>query len=192
MHALFEISAASPKQFPTPEYPEFAFVGRSNVGKSSLLNLLTGARGLAKVSSTPGKTRQINFFLIDGVRRFVDLPGYGYARASKSDRADWGRLITAYFEQQRPVALVLQLIDSRLTLQSSDASVLGWFVERSLPLQIVLTKIDKLKQAERVKHTRELQAAFKDIGYSGDLLMVSSVKGHGKKELLQRIAQTSP
>lgn len=190
MHALFEISAAAAAQFPEPDHIEFAFVGRSNVGKSSLLNLLTGLRGLAKVSGTPGKTRQINFFLIDGIMRFVDLPGYGYAKASQTSRAQWGRLITAYFEKERPLGLVLQLIDSRLPLQASDAGVLQWFIERKIPVQIVLTKIDKLNQSERSKQVRALQQGMKELGYTGDALLVSSLKGHGKKELLQRIFDT--
>jgi GTP-binding protein len=187
MQAIFEISAASPSQFPDPDRREFAFVGRSNVGKSSLLNMLTGLKRLAKVSSTPGKTRQINFFRIDDAIRFVDLPGYGYAKASQSSRAEWGKLITSYFGQQRPLGLVLQLIDSRLPLQTSDASVLGLFIERELPVQIVLTKVDKLNQSERAKQSRVLLQAMREIGYGGDILPVSSLKGQGKKELLQRI-----
>ncbi|MCZ7556615.1 MAG: ribosome biogenesis GTP-binding protein YihA/YsxC [Bacteroidia bacterium] len=187
MHAVFEISAVSPSQFPAPDRKEFAFVGRSNVGKSSLLNLLTGLKGLAKVSATPGKTRQINFFRIGDTLRFVDLPGYGYAKASHTSRAEWGKLITNYFGEQRPLGLVLQLIDSRLPLQASDASVLGLFIERVLPVQIVLTKVDKLNQSERSKQTRLLLNAMREIGYTGDLLLVSSLKGLGKKELLQRI-----
>ncbi len=174
-------------QFPVPDRFECAFVGRSNVGKSSLLNLLTGLRSLAKVSSTPGKTRLINFFLIDDGIRFVDLPGYGYAKASHSSRQEWGRLITTYFEAARPLGVVLQLIDSRLPFQASDAGVLRWFIERNIPVQIVLTKIDKLNQSERSKQTRLLLAAMVDVGYRGDLLPVSSLKGQGKKELMQRI-----
>jgi len=187
MNAVFEISAAAPTQFPVPDRFECAFIGRSNVGKSSLLNLLTGLKNLAKVSSTPGKTRQINFFLIDDSIRFVDLPGYGYAKASHSSRQEWGRLITTYFEAARPLGVILQLIDSRLPFQTSDAGVLHWFIERKMPVQVVLTKIDKLNQSERSKQTKTLLAAMKEVGYHGDALAVSSFKGQGKRELMQRI-----
>ncbi|MFZ1731775.1 MAG: ribosome biogenesis GTP-binding protein YihA/YsxC [Bacteroidota bacterium] len=187
LRAIFEIGAASPHQFPAPSFPEIAFAGRSNVGKSSLLNMLVGARQLARVSSTPGKTQQINFFAIDERMRFVDLPGYGYAKASQGARREWGRLITDYFESPRPLAMVLQLIDSRLPIQDSDARVMKWLIEQGLPLQVALTKIDKLKQGERVRQERTLAEAFLQVGYRGSFIPLSSVKGIGKKELLNSI-----
>jgi GTP-binding protein len=187
LRATFEIGAASPQQFPAPDLPEIAFAGRSNVGKSSLLNMLVGAKQLAKVSATPGKTQQINFFLVEERMRFVDLPGYGYAKASQGQRRDWGRLITSYFEHGRPLAMVVQLIDARLPLQDSDARVMGWFVENGMPLQIALTKIDKLKQGERVRQERVLSQAMEQLGYRGSFVLLSSLKGIGKKELLTSI-----
>lgn len=187
LRAVFEIGAASPQQFPEPVYPEIAFAGRSNVGKSSLLNMLVGARQLAKVSATPGKTQQINFFRVEDRLRFVDLPGYGYAKASQGQRRDWGKLITAYFDANRPLAMVVQLVDARLPLQDSDARVLRWFVENGFPLQVALTKIDKLKQGERVRQERTLAQAMEQQGYRGGLLLLSSLKGLGKKELLASI-----
>ncbi|MBE0644703.1 MAG: YihA family ribosome biogenesis GTP-binding protein [Bacteroidetes bacterium] len=187
LRTLFETGAATPQQFPTADFPEIAFAGRSNVGKSSLLNMLVGAKQLARVSSTPGKTQQINFFLVDGRMRFVDLPGYGYAKASQKDRREWGKLITTYFEIGRPIAMVLQLIDSRLPLQESDAQVMQWLVQQGLPLQVALTKVDKLKQGERVRQERSLGEAFLQLGYRGNCIMLSSLKGTGKKELLTSI-----
>lgn len=187
LHATFEIGAVSPQQFPEPELPEIAFVGRSNVGKSSLLNSLVGAKQLARVSSTPGKTQEINFFRIDDAYRFVDLPGYGYAKASQQKRRSWGQLITTYFESDRPLALVVQLIDSRLPLQDSDARVLRWYVEEGFPVQVVLTKIDKLKQGERVRQERKLRADLETLGYRNKVLLLSSLKGIGKKELMKTI-----
>lgn len=187
IRALFEIGAASPKQFPEGNFPEIAFAGRSNVGKSSLLNMLVGARQLARVSATPGKTQQINFFMVEERMRFVDLPGYGYAKASQGQRRDWGRLITDYFEGERPLAMVLQLIDARLPIQDSDARVMKWLIGQGLPLQVALTKIDKLKQGERVRQERTLAEAFLQLGYRGNLIPLSSVKGLGKKELLTAI-----
>ena len=187
LKATLEISAAGAHQFPQPDVPEIVFIGRSNVGKSSLLNVLTGYKQLARVSSTPGKTRQINFFRISDDMRFVDFPGYGYAKVSKQERASWSRLISAYFEQDRPLVLVHLLIDSRHKLQDSDASVLGWLTSRELPLQIVLTKIDKLKQKDRIRQVRELGAAFQELGSMVPALQFSAVKGIGKKELLRGI-----
>lgn len=187
LRTLFETGAASPQQFPAADFPEIAFAGRSNVGKSSLLNMLVGAKQLARVSSTPGKTQQINFFLVEERMRFVDLPGYGYAKASQKDRREWGKLITTYFESDRPIAMVLQLIDSRLPLQDSDARVMQWFVEQGLPLQVALTKVDKLKQGERVRQERGLGEAFLQLGYRGSLILLSSLKGTGKKDLLTSI-----
>ncbi|MDT8323214.1 MAG: ribosome biogenesis GTP-binding protein YihA/YsxC [Bacteroidota bacterium] len=186
-HTHFEIGAASPQQFPEANLPEIAFAGRSNVGKSSLLNSLLGAKQLARVSTTPGKTQEINFYRVDDSFRFVDLPGYGYAKTSQQRRRSWGKLITAYFEGGRPLALVVQLLDSRLPLQESDARVLRWFVEEGFPVQAVLTKIDKLKQGERVMQERTLRAALEELGYRNSVIPLSSLKGIGRKELLQSI-----
>lgn len=187
LRTSFEIGAADHRQFPAPDYPEIAFAGRSNVGKSSLLNLLVGSRQLARVSNTPGKTQQINFFLVEERMRFVDLPGYGYAKVSQGKRRAWGRLITTYFESDRPLAMVIQLIDSRLPLQESDAQVMQWLIEQGMPLQLALTKIDKLKQGERVRQERILTANAQEIGYRGGMILLSSLKGTGKKELLKSI-----
>ncbi len=189
--SLFEISAASVKQFPKPSLPEIVFVGRSNVGKSTLLNTITGRKQLAKVSATPGKTRLINFFRVDEKLRFVDLPGYGYAKVPQSERASWGKLITAYLTSGRPIVLVVLLVDSRHQLQDLDAEMLDLLMDWRLPTQIVLTKSDKLSQKDRSKRQRELFSAFKGRGYEGDLLSFSSVKGWGKKELLSIIFQAS-
>lgn len=187
LRATFEIGAASPQQFPLADLPEIAFAGRSNVGKSSLLNMLVGARQLAKVSATPGKTQQINFFRVEERLRFVDLPGYGYAKASQDRRREWGRLITTYFESGRPLSMVVQLLDSRLPLQESDARVLQWFVDNGFPVQVALTKVDKLKQGERVRQERALAEAAARLGYRGSFILLSSLKGTGKKDLLTAI-----
>lgn len=187
LRASFVIGAARPQQFPEPTLPEIAFAGRSNVGKSSLLNMLVGARQLAKVSATPGKTQQINFFLVEDRVRFVDLPGYGYAKASQDRRREWGQLITAYFESERPLSMVVQLIDARHPLQESDARVLRWFVDNGHPVQVALTKVDKLKQGERVRQERRLGEECLAVGYRGGLILLSSLTGTGKKELLAAI-----
>lgn len=185
--ATFEISAANTHQFPKPTFPEIVFAGRSNVGKSSVLNSITSKKNLAKVSGTPGKTRLINFFLINNAIRFVDLPGYGYAQVSVSEREVWRKLIESYLISQRPIALIILLIDARLPLQQLDAQMIEWLVEPQMPLQIVLTKIDKLKQSERAKQQKELLHAVQRLGCGSDLILFSSVTGEGKRELLHRI-----
>ncbi len=185
--AQFETGATAPSSFPTPGVPEVIFMGRSNVGKSSLLNTLTGKKELARVSNTPGRTRQINFFRIDDALRFVDFPGYGYAKISQQERASWLRLMKTYLESDRPLALLLLLIDARLPLQDLDATMIAWMVDKQLPLQIVLTKVDKLNQSERARQGRILLDAVRARGSGADLLPFSSKTGAGRKELLQVI-----
>jgi len=185
---IFEVSAASAKQFPEPTLPEIVFVGRSNVGKSSLLNSITGRKQLAKVSATPGKTQQINFFRINAAFRFADCPGYGFAEVAQSTREQWAKLIESYFHADRPLCLVILLVDSRLPLQAIDARMISWFIDVELPLQIVLTKIDKLTQKDRVRQGKELLASIRALGYGASLVPFSSLKGTGKNELLSIIA----
>jgi GTP-binding protein len=189
--SVFEISAAHARQFPEPTLPEVVFLGRSNVGKSSLINTLTGKKQLAKVSNTPGKTRLVNFFRIDEVLRFVDLPGYGFAKVSHEERKAWDRLIMSYLQAERPFALVLVLIDSRHPLQESDAGMVRWFAANGFPLQIILTKVDKLKQGELARQKRVLTAALNECGHAGEPLLFSSVKGTGRRELMERVVDAA-
>jgi GTP-binding protein len=181
--AQFETGASSAASFPVPDIPEVIFMGRSNVGKSSLLNSLTGKKELARVSNTPGRTRQINFFRIDNQVRFVDFPGYGYAKISMQERASWLKLMKMYLESDRPLTLIFLLIDSRLELQESDRAMIVWMVEKQLPLQIVLTKTDKLNQSERAKLGRKLLGAVRELGSGAELIPYSVKSGLGKKEL---------
>ena len=181
--AIFEISAGTTKQFPPPLFPEVVFAGRSNVGKSSLLNALTGRSKLAKVSSTPGKTRLINFFLINSSFRFVDLPGYGFAHTSATEQNKWRVLMESYFRSARPISLVLLLIDSRIPIQKSDLRMFAWMNELNQPLQIVLTKIDKLKQKEASKQRSYFIDEFYSRGNEESLIEFSSVSGTGRERL---------
>ncbi len=145
----FLLSAVSIHQFPELGLPEFAFSGRSNVGKSSLLNLITGRKGLAKVSRTPGKTRAVNFFEVDGAWRLVDLPGYGYARLSKTEIEKWGRVIDFYLRERENLACVVQLIDARHPPTQLDQSMMSWLAFSQTPTLIALTKVDKLKKNDQ-------------------------------------------
>lgn len=155
--------------------PRVAFVGRSNVGKSSLINALVRER-IARVSSTPGKTRAIHFFRwMDEKRIVVDLPGYGFAKVSKTEHKDWASLLTAYFEADTKIEVVFMLFDSRHGPTPADLEALEYFMDQRLPLQIVMTKTDQLKnQSERAKRKREIKEALEPYGISeADLIWVS-------------------
>jgi len=144
-------SAARPEQFPTDGRPEVAFVGRSNVGKSTLLNVLLNRTNLAKTSKKPGKTRLVNFFDVNGKVYLVDLPGYGFAKVSKKMQAEWGRSITSYLKDRKPLRIVCHLIDSRHDPTPLDHDVLDLLDEAQVPTLIVATKIDKLKASQRAR-----------------------------------------
>jgi len=146
--ARFVTSAAAAEQFPTPTLPEVAFVGRSNVGKSSLLNMLTHQKNLAKVSKTPGRTQLVNFFSIDDRAHLVDLPGYGFADVPKSVQAKWDRLMHDYLSMRQQLLGLVLLLDVRRTPSAHDYMMLDWIGARELPVLIVLTKVDKVGKNE--------------------------------------------
>lgn len=169
-------------QVPSDKRPHVAFAGRSNVGKSSLLNRLVGRRKMAKVSNTPGKTRSLNFFLVDDRYYFVDLPGYGYARVSKELRISWGRMIETYLNECRNLAGLVLLLDSRRDPTDEDYQLLEWLAARKIPALIAVTKTDKLS---RSKAAQKVAAAERAFGASA--LPFSAVTGEGKKELIGSI-----
>ena len=184
--ARFERSYGSAEDLPEPTTPEVSFVGRSNVGKSSLLNRLVGRKALAKVSSTPGRTANINFFDVDGVS-FVDLPGYGYAKVSKGERQRWADLIGGYFEQERSFNLVVSLVDIRIDAQKLDQDMIGYLKDEGLPFVVALTKADKLS---RPKQQKQVAALGKALGVSRDQMVVTSAEtGLGIDELRRRIEE---
>jgi GTP-binding protein len=183
----FLLSAMAAEQFPAPSAPEIAFLGRSNVGKSSLLNALAGEKA-AKVSSTPGRTRAINFFaLLDQGQRsklvFADLPGYGYAKISKSISAEWPKFIEPYLAEREPLALCVCLIDSNVPPQQRDAQLLDWLRSMDREFVVVATKVDRLSGNER---TRNMAALKKGLGVD-DILPISAKTNAGMKELWARI-----
>jgi GTP-binding protein len=154
--AKFIISNSDIKKCPAPNLPEYAFIGRSNVGKSSLINMLTNHKKLAKTSSTPGKTQLINHFLINDTWYLVDLPGYGYARSSKSDRRAWKKMIETYLLTRPNLMCTFLLIDSRIPLQKNDLEFMSWLATHQLPFVIVYTKSDKLSD-------KKLEVSLKKI-----------------------------
>ncbi|MBI3992799.1 MAG: YihA family ribosome biogenesis GTP-binding protein [Candidatus Lambdaproteobacteria bacterium] len=158
--AEFVEGAASPRQFPPPSLPEVAFVGKSNVGKSSLINALLQRKSLVKTSATPGKTRQINFFLVNGSFRFVDLPGYGYAKVPESVRRQWDRLMNAYLRQRTGLQGVVLIVDCRHAPSSLDVEMKAWLEGAGLPIVVAVNKIDKLKKAEQSRQVARLGATF--------------------------------
>lgn len=184
--ARFEGSFGTIGQLPEPTTPEVAVAGRSNVGKSSLLNKLFGRKGLVKVSSTPGKTANINFFEVDGVR-FVDLPGYGFAKVSQAEKRRWANLISGYFAQERSFNLVISLVDIRHDAQKLDLEMVGFLRESELPFVVALTKADKLG---RSKQAQQAATLARQLGVSREQIVVtSSETGQGIDELRRRIAE---
>lgn len=182
--AKFIKSAVTPPQYPKPELPEVAFAGRSNVGKSSLINSLTGRKGLVKVSKTPGKTRLLNFFSINERIVFVDLPGYGFAKVPLDVKRQWGKMVETYLLKRENLKAVVQLLDCRRTPNDDDRLMLSWLAGAGAPVIIVFTKIDKIPKTRRPRHIKEAMAAIEDLtGPDARKVVYSSTTGEGKKEL---------
>lgn len=180
--------AAAPSQYPPENMPEIAFAGRSNVGKSSLINLLLNRKSLAKVSGNPGKTRTINFYEINGAFRIVDLPGYGYAKVSKSMSEDWGKMIETYLLGRKNLLKVVQLVDSRHEPSAQDVQMYEWLKYYGLDGLAVATKSDKISKNEWSKNKPLI---MKKLGMEkGDLLLpVSALKKTGQDVLLDTIEE---
>lgn len=184
--AEFQLSVHSLKQLPTETFPEAAFAGRSNVGKSSLLNTLFNRKNFVKVSSRPGKTQGLNFFLIPGCCNFVDLPGYGYAKVSKQMQAQWGRLISAYLETREQLKLVVVIVDIRHEAKPQDRDLLNWLRQNKIDFLVVYTKADKL-----TGNKRAARAALLDAGHRlkpEERLIFSALTGLGRSDLIDRLA----
>lgn len=177
--AKFVAAASLPTSFPKDRKPEIAFLGRSNVGKSSLMNSLLGVKGLARTSSTPGRTQSINFFLVNEQFYFVDLPGYGYAKASKDARHEWGKLIEKYLAERERLVLSILIVDARHEPSPLDLQMKSWLQHFKLPYLVVSTKVDKLSANERRK---SLQTA-KRVLETEHIFPYSSTTREGMKEV---------
>ena len=183
---VFLKSASDLRDLPDTHLPEIAFAGRSNVGKSSLLNAVAGIKRLAKVSNTPGRTRLINYFNVDDQFYLVDLPGYGYAKASKSKVAAWNKVVNKYLRGRPNLRLVLVLVDSRHGIKDSDREIMKMLDDAAVSYQIVLTKLDKLRASEKAK----LGVDFaKHVALQNVVLETSSEKGLGIPELQYRMSE---
>ena len=186
--AEFVKSSQKLSECPQSKLPEFAFIGRSNVGKSSLINMLTGRKSLAKTSTTPGKTRLINHFLIENSWHLVDLPGYGYAKVSKTDRQIFEKLIENYLSKRESLICVFVLIDSRIKPQKIDLEFITWLGEEGIPFSIVFTKIDKPKKNELKfnvdQFEKELQKNWEELPV---WFLSSAVNKAGREDILKYI-----
>lgn len=185
-NAEFILSAAAPKAFLRDGLPQVAFAGRSNVGKSSVINRLLNRKNFARVGAAPGKTIHINYFKIGDAFYLVDLPGYGYAKVSKGERDRWGKLMESYFAHPERITLGVMIVDSRHKPTADDCTMAQWFKDTGCPLIVVANKLDKLKKSEiepnlqRVRETLELDEDTIVIPFSAE-------KGTGKEELLRAI-----
>lgn len=180
-NAVFEAAFGTPGQLKGSDVPEIAFSGRSNVGKSSLLNKLLGRKALARVSSVPGKTVTINFFRLDNCR-FVDLPGYGYAKVPDKEKLRWAKLMESYFRSERDLRLIVQLIDMRHEPSKLDIEMIEYMVENQLPFVVALTKCDKLNKTERSEMLMKICSILTKFG-NISVVPFSAVKGDGVDEL---------
>ncbi len=190
-HITFVKSAENLTQMPGEGLPEVAFIGRSNVGKSALLNMLCRRKSLARISATPGKTQTFNFYQVNHEMYFVDIPGYGYARVSKKARAQWRRNIVAYLTQRASLSAVLHLVDSRHAPTDLDKEVMLLLSETHAERFLVLTKADKLSGNTIQTSIRTAQEALSAHGAELPIIVTSAVDRRGRKELLSRIADAT-
>lgn len=180
-NAVFETSFGTQNQLKPSDMPEIAFSGRSNVGKSSLLNKIIGRKSLARVSSVPGKTVTINFFKLDNCR-FVDLPGYGYAKVSQSEKLRWASLMESYFSSGRDIRLVVQLVDMRHDMTEQDIEMIEYMTSNNIPFIVALTKCDKLNKTERAEQLMSICSILTKYG-NISVVPFSALKGDGAEEI---------
>ena len=184
--AEFILSAASPKDFRRDALPQVAFAGRSNVGKSSVINRLLNRKNFARVGAAPGKTTQINYFKIDNAFYLVDLPGYGYVRVSKGERDRWGRLMEGYFADPELMTLGVMIVDARHKPTADDCTMAQWYRGAGCPFLVVANKLDKLKKSEVEGNLQRIRETL-ELGEEDMVIPFSAEKGTGRDELLRAI-----
>lgn len=189
-NAEFVISAVGPNQYPDDALPEIALAGRSNVGKSSLINRMINRKNLARTSSTPGKTQHLNYYRINEQLYFVDFPGYGYAKVSKTQRQVWGKMIEQYLLERETLRLIMLVIDLRHPPSKDDELMYDWLKHYDMPLVVVATKADKIPRSRHAKHVKIIKQA---LGMSSEdrLIMFSSEAGIGREELWSYISEVA-
>ncbi|KON86850.1 GTP-binding protein [Sporosarcina globispora] len=173
------ISAVKPDQYPDSELPEFALAGRSNVGKSSFINKMLNRRGLARISSKPGKTQTLNFYIINEILHFVDVPGYGYAKVSKKEREAWGKMIETYLTTREQLKAVVLIVDLRHPPTSDDVMMYDFLKHYEIPCVVIATKADKIPKSKWQKHLKITKETL-DIDPNDQIIMFSSETGYGK------------
>ncbi len=183
--AVFVKSALEPEHYPAAQLPEIAFAGRSNVGKSSLINCLLQRKKLVRTSRTPGRTQMINFFAVNDAFMFVDLPGYGYARVAEKVRRSWGPMVETYLRRRHNLKAIVQIIDLRHPPTADDLQLWNWLCDSSLEIVGVLTKADKVKRGRRPQHVRQAALALGVDPRS--LIVFSAVSRQGRDALWQRL-----
>ena len=183
----FLISAASPKDFPKNRLPEIAFAGKSNVGKSSVINRLLQRKNFARVGEKPGKTIHVNYFTIDSKCYFVDLPGYGYAKVSQSEKERWGKLMEDYFAAGR-IDLGIMIVDARHAPTNNDITMANWFLQSGCPFVVVANKLDKVKKSELKGNLATIREDL-ELPENCQVIPFSAEKGDGRDELIRRILQ---
>ena len=184
----FFISAAAPKDFPSNRLPEIAFAGKSNVGKSSVINRILQRKNFARVGEKPGKTIHVNYFTIDKTCYFVDLPGYGYAKVSQKEKERWGRLMEDYFAAQR-IDLGVLIVDARHAPTNNDITMARWFLDSGCPFVVVANKLDKLKKSQLSPNMQTIRDDL-ELPESCIVLPFSAEKGNGRDELIRLILDT--
>ncbi|PLT32370.1 ribosome biogenesis GTP-binding protein YihA/YsxC [Bacillus sp. V5-8f] len=175
------ISAVKPEQYPTDPLPEFALAGRSNVGKSSFINKMINRKSLARTSSKPGKTQTLNFYIINDELHFVDVPGYGYAKVSKTERAAWGKMIETYFTSRKQLRAALLIVDLRHPPSSDDVMMYDFLKHHELPCIVIATKADKIPKGKWQKHLKVVRETL-DLDPEDQLILFSGETGQGKEQ----------
>jgi len=181
----FLISAASPKDFPGNKLPEIAFAGKSNVGKSSVINRILNRKNFARVGDKPGKTIHVNYFAVDKVCYFVDLPGYGYAKVSQAEKDRWGKLMEDYFASNR-IDLGILIVDARHAPTNNDITMARWFLDSQCPFVVVANKLDKLKKSEILPNMQTIREDL-ELPENCSVIPFSAEKGTGRDELVRMI-----